>query len=131
MKGVGELVAEGTYPVVLTRASEKKTQAGNDMVTLIATIKDSDTDFDGRTLARNFVINNATDADNSGTLYYMQQAFLAFGADEEDVTSENFNPVEVAKSLYGSSAEAVVTHNIDKNDPEKKYVNAVFQEPSF
>lgn len=130
MKNVGQIVAEGTYPVVLTKATEKSVAKG-DVVTLIATIKDSDTDWDGKPVFRSFFISNDEDADNGTTLYYLQQTLLAFGADEDDVTSDTLNPVELAKELYGNSATATVTHTTDKNNPEKKYANASFSSNDF
>lgn len=131
MRGIGQIVAEGTYPVTLTKVSTKKTANGSDMIQMQATIRESGTDFDGRVLFRNFVLSNDPDKDISGILFYMQQAFLAFGADEEDVTSDSFDPEKVGKSLYGNRAEAVVTHNVDPKDADKKYANVQFQEPSL
>lgn len=128
---VGQLVGEGTYPVTLTKASEKRTAKGADMVTLQATIRDSDTEWDGRPVFRNFVFGNEPDSDNSGSLYYLQQALLAFGADEEDVSKDKVDPVKLAASLYGNRAKATVTHNIDANNPEKKYANVQFLPDDF
>lgn len=124
--GVGKIVEVGTYPVVLTKATEKKTAKGSDMVTLQATIKGSGTEWDGRPLFRNFIFSNDPGADNSGTLFYLQQALLAFDADEDDVAEDGVNVVEFAKTLYGNSAQAEVTHNVDANDPSKIYPNVKF-----
>lgn len=127
MKGVGELIGEGNYPVTLTKVSTKKNAKGNDVITIQATIRGSDTTFEGRPLFRNFTIKNEPDADNSGTLFYLQQAFLAFEADEEDVTSDKFDPEKVGKSLYGNRAEATVSHRVNTEDPEKKYLDVQFR----
>ena len=126
--GVGKIVDEGTYRVTLTKASEKKTAKGDDMVTLQATIRDDDAgEWDGRPLFRNFIFGTKPDADNSGSMFYLQQALLAFGADEEDVTSDtDVDVLELAKGLYGNHAIAEVAHNYDKNDPNKKYANVKF-----
>jgi hypothetical protein len=133
MKNVGKLVDIGDYPVTLTSVSEKKTAKGDDMVTFGATIKDSDTDWDGRQLFRNFVFPTKTDPtrDMSGTLFFLQKTLLAFGADEDDVTDEQMDPVKIGKPLYGNKAKATVTHNVDENDPEKVYANVSFSELDF
>lgn len=132
MSLVGQMIGEGRYPVILTKASEKAVNTPNRKgvsISLQATIKGSDTEWEGRPLFRNFFYNQAPDADNGAMLFYLQQSLLAFGADEEDVSAPDMDPVAVAQSLYGNPAMATVVHNVDKNNPEKKYVNATF-EPS-
>jgi hypothetical protein len=126
MKGIGQLVEEGEYPVTLVKVTSKKTQAGNDMLTFQATIRNSDTDFDGRSLFRNFVISNDPDKDNSGVLYYLQMALVAFGGDPDDMDSDKFDVEDYAKGLYGNRAIATVTHRLDANDPDKKYLSVEF-----
>lgn len=131
MKGVGQLVGEGTYPVSLTKVTEKKTQAGDDMVTFQATISGSGTEWDGRSVFRNFVIKSDPDADISGVLFYLQQTLLAFGADEEDVTADEVDPVKIGKKLIGNRAQSTITHRVDDNDPSKKYLQVQFVEPDL
>lgn len=127
MQSVGKLVDAGTYPVVFTKAMEKKIAQKGDLVMLLATIKDSGTEFDGRSLmCSHLITGKAEDDDNA--LFYMQKNLTAFGAEEDDVTSETFDPVKFANSeLVGAKAIAEVVHNRDKNDPEKIYVNTTFK----
>ncbi len=126
------LIPENTYPVVFAGGTEKKTAKGADMITLRATIKGSGTDYDGRSLVRNFVFSNDPEKDNSATIFYLQKALLAFGADNEDVTEDGVDVVkEVTPGLVGNPAQATVTHNQDANDAEKVYLNVEFMETGF
>lgn len=131
MRGVGQRVAEGEYPVVLTEAYEKAATGNRDgdLVTVKATIKGSDSDWEGRILFKTFFIGKGMD--NSGTLYHLQKTLMAFGADDEEVTSPTMDPVKVARSLYGNRAKATVVHNCDKEDMSKVYVNADFAPDDF
>lgn len=133
MKGIGQVIDEGTYPVILDKVTEKKTAKNDDMITFRVTIKGSDSDFEGRPLFRNFVIPTATKAgeDISASLYYLQRAFMVFGADEDDVTSEEFNPVALGPSLAGTRAKAVVKHNPNEDPDKPPYLNIEFQEDDF
>lgn len=121
MNGVGQLVDEDTYDVTLTRVSEKKTRRGDDMITFQATISKDHPEFGGRSLFRNYVIPDMTlphnaEKDMAAILYYLQLAFIAFEGDEDELTSESFNPVEYGKTLYGNRAQAKVTHVPDSRD---------------
>lgn len=131
MKGVGEIVGEGNYPVVLTKVSEKKNSTGADVVTFQATIKDSDTEWDGRSLFRSFTISNDPEKDISGILYYLKMTLLAFGEDEDEMDTDKYNPVESGKKLYGNSAMATVTHQKDSRDPDKTFAAVEFMPSGF
>lgn len=123
------LVDEGTYPVILKDVVEKKTKNGDDMIMFSATIHDSDTQFDGRVLNRNFVFKADSENNNQGVVFHLQNTLLAFGADEDDVTEDGIDPVVFAKAnLLGNKAEAKVTHNPDRNDPTgaKKFMSVDF-----
>lgn len=127
MSSVGKNVDQGTYPVVFTKAMEKKIANKGDLVMLLATIKDSGTEFDGRSLMCSHLITGKAEEDEN-PLFYMQKNLAAFGADEDDLTDEAFNPVTYAnENLVGSKALAEVVHNRDKTDPEKIYVNTTFK----
>lgn len=127
MQSVGKNVDPGTYPVVFTKAMEKKIAQKGDLVMLLATIKDSGTEFDGRSLMCSHLIKGNAEEDDT-TLFYLQKNLLAFGAEEDDVTDEKFNPVTFAnENLVGAKALAEVVWNHDKTDAEKIYVNTTFK----
>lgn len=120
MKNVGTVIDEGDYIVTLTRVSAKTNAKGNDVITLGTTIsRENNSEFDGRQLPVFFTINNDPDADNYMTLERMQNAFVAFGADEDEVVSESFDPEKIGKPLYGTKALAHVAHQPNTNDPSK------------
>lgn len=131
MKGVGQPVAEyDSYPVVLTKIEAKKNAKGDDQVSISATINGSGTEFDGRTLIRNFTFPTKSDPqkDTSGLRYYLQSALKAFGADEDEVTDEETDIIAVGVSLYGNRALAKVVHDVNMSDPKKPpFVNVTFR----
>lgn len=126
MKNVGKPVSEGTYDVALTKVVANKNQKGEDQLILTANIDDSSSSWHGRPLTRRFVISNDPEKDNSGVIFYMNQALIAFGADEDDLDADEVDVVEVATSLIGNKAVAEVKHTENPKDPEKPYVNANF-----
>lgn len=129
MKGVGEMVPEGDYPVILMRVTEKQSAKGTGTVfTFQAVIRGSDTDYDNRNLFAPVFVSNDPDADISNSLFRIQQNLLAFGADSDEVTGDSLDPCAVAKNLVSNKAIAKVAHRVDSNDPEKKFYNIVFTE---
>lgn len=133
MGKVGLTVDPGEYPVSLQSVTAKTKPNGDDSITFKSTIRDEDSQFNGMPLFRTFTIKNDPDADNAGVLYYMQQAFLAFGADEEAVTSNAFDPEQCAKSegLIGARALATVTHRPNDKDPAKPFLSVEFKQSDF
>jgi hypothetical protein len=128
------LVDEDIYPVRLSDVTEKKTKAGDDMVTFVSIITGSDSAFEGRKLTRNFVFKQDSPDNNAGVAYFIQSALLAFGADEEDVTEDDVDIVDYAKqNLVGKTARAEVKHNNDRNDPSgnKKFMSVNFLMEEF
>lgn len=124
-RGLGKPIAESDYPVVLVKASSKTTANGKNMLSLQANIK-GDSEFSGRPLFRNFVFDPASDADNSGSAYYMMEALVAFGADPDDFDTDAFDAEDYAKSLYGNSAMAKVTHRTNEKDPSRPMLDVKF-----
>lgn len=128
MRNVGKPVSEGTYNVMLTKVEAKKTAKGDDQLVLTATIKDEDSEWNGRPLIRRFVLPTVTDPtkDVSGILFYMQQALIAFGADEDELADEEVDVAEIGSQLIGNEATAEVTHQENERNPNQPFVNANF-----
>lgn len=109
-EGVGALIPDGEYHVVLTKTTMKQSSKGDDMILFDATIQDDDApEENGKHVFRNCVLTQKT-------LIFVKQTMLAFGADPElfsgkvDVTAE-------CEALYGNGAIAVVTTQQDSRDP--------------
>ena len=128
LKGIGKPVDEGTYEVRLTKVEANNTQKGDPQLILTAAIDEQDNLFHGRSLIRRFVIPSITDPekDISGILYYMREALMAFGADEDEVSDDNVDALEVGQRLIGNKAVAEVKHQQNDKNPDKPYVNANF-----
>lgn len=120
---VGRLVDEGDYRVTFKAASAKKTRDQKKDVVLFQVLISGDVDgnptpMDGKSAWRSYVIDPAADADNSGTLYYMQSDMMAFGVDEDAITGdEELDIVAFAnQNLKGCTALASIVHEPDRNN---------------
>lgn len=121
----GNIPDEGVYLVTLEKATDKKSQTGKEGVLLqsiVSEVRDGPDSMEGRKIFTGFWFDPKADADNSTTIYFLQQALLSFGADEEDVTRDGVDPVKDVvmneDGIKGNTAIVRVTHKPDNRNPE-------------
>ena len=117
-RGMTRQVEDGDYTVSLTSVKSKVTQRGSDMVTLGMTIREADSDFDGRQIFRNFVFSNDPEKADTRmmTIGLLCDALMTFGGDEDELESDTFDPEVYGRTLVGNKAKATVTKRRSDSD---------------